>query len=105
MIVQLPTVRRLVDQGVTVVCCGGGGIPVVRETDGGIRGMEAVIDKDRVSALLGVRLGARRLFLTTATDAVYRNYAEPNQERIGRFQFKNPITCSRLHAAHENDTT
>ncbi len=83
-IVQLPTVRRLVEQGVTVVCCGGGGIPVVREEDGTIRGMEAVIDKDRVSALLGVRLGVRRLFLTTGTDAVYRNFAEPDQERIDR---------------------
>jgi carbamate kinase len=83
-IVQLPTIRRLIDQGVTVVCCGGGGIPVVRDTDGSIRGMEAVIDKDRVSALLGVRVAAKRLFLTTGTDAVYRNFAEPNQERIDR---------------------
>ena len=73
-IVQLPTIERLVSQGVTVVCCGGGGIPVVRDADGAIRGMEAVVDKDRVSALLGVRLGARRLFLTTGAEGVYRDF-------------------------------
>tara|TARA_B100000530_G_scaffold291406_1_gene208105 strand:- start:1779 stop:2738 length:960 start_codon:yes stop_codon:yes gene_type:complete len=81
-IVQLPTILRLLDQGVTVVCCGGGGIPVVREQDGSIRGMEAVIDKDRVSALLGVRLNVSRLFLTTGTDAVYRNFATDNEEKL-----------------------
>jgi len=81
-IVQLATVRRLIELGVTVVCCGGGGIPVVRDADGTIRGMEAVIDKDRVSALLGVELGATQLFLTTATDAIYRDFAGPNQMRI-----------------------
>jgi carbamate kinase len=81
-IVQLPTIRRLMDQGVTVVCCGGGGIPVVRNADASIDGMEAVIDKDRVSALLGVRVGAKRLFLTTGTDAIYRDFARPNQARI-----------------------
>jgi carbamate kinase len=81
-IVQLPTIRRLMEQGVTVVCCGGGGIPVVRNADASIDGMEAVIDKDRVSALLGVRIGAKRLFLTTGTDAIYRDFARPNQARI-----------------------
>jgi carbamate kinase len=81
-IVQLPTIQRLLDQGVTVVCCGGGGIPVVREQDGSIRGMEAVIDKDRVSALLAVRMGVKRLFLTTGTDAIYRDFATENEEKL-----------------------
>ena len=81
-IVQLPTIQRLLDQGVTVVCCGGGGIPVVRDQDGSIRGMEAVIDKDRVSALLAVRMGVKRLFLTTGTDAIYRDFATENEEKL-----------------------
>lgn len=81
-IVQLPTIRRLLDQGVTVVCCGGGGIPVVRADDGTIDGIEAVVDKDRVSALLGAALGADRLFLTTGTDAIYRDFASKNRQRI-----------------------
>jgi carbamate kinase len=81
-IVQLPTIRRLLDQGVTVVCCGGGGIPVVRAADGSIDGIEAVVDKDRVSALLGLALGADRLFLTTGTDAIYRDFATEQRRRI-----------------------
>ena len=81
-IVQLRTIKRLLDQGVTVVCCGGGGIPVVRSDDGTIEGIEAVVDKDRVSALLGAELGAERLFLTTGTDAIYRDFASENRRRI-----------------------
>ncbi len=81
-IVQLDTIRRLIDAGVIVVCCGGGGIAVVRDEDGHIRGLEAVIDKDRVSALLGVRLGAGRLFLTTGTDAVYQDFGTPRARRL-----------------------
>lgn len=73
-IVQLETIRRLVQAGVTVIACGGGGIPVTRETQGGIRGLEAVIDKDRASALLAVRLGLKRMFITTGVDALYRDY-------------------------------
>jgi carbamate kinase len=73
-IVQLPTIRRLAGQGVVVIACGGGGIPVSRDGQGNIRGYEAVIDKDRASALLAVRLGARRMFITTGVDAVYRGY-------------------------------
>jgi carbamate kinase len=73
-IVQLDTIRRLVDGGVTVIACGGGGIPVMRDGEGRIRGLEAVIDKDRASALLAVRLGVRRMFVTTGVDAIYRDY-------------------------------
>ncbi|MBI5837698.1 MAG: carbamate kinase [Candidatus Eisenbacteria bacterium] len=73
-IVQLETIRRLVAQGVTVIACGGGGIPVMRGSDGRIRGLEAVIDKDRASALLAVNLGVKRMYITTGVDAVYRDY-------------------------------
>jgi carbamate kinase len=74
VIVQLDTIRRLVDAGVTVIACGGGGIPVTRERDGRIRGLEAVIDKDRASALLALCLGVRTMFITTGVDAIYRDY-------------------------------
>ena len=94
-IVQLPTVRRLLDQGVTVVCCGGGGIPVVRDDEGGVQGIEAVIDKDRVSALLATELGARRLFLTTGTDAVYRDFASENRQKLAH------VTVSEIEAMEE----
>jgi carbamate kinase len=73
-IVQLDTIRRLVDAGVTTIACGGGGIPVMRDGGGHIRGLEAVIDKDRASALLAVGLGVRRMVVTTGVDAIYRDY-------------------------------
>ena len=55
-IVELEVIRDLVEQGVLVIACGGGGIPVVWN-DGRLQGVEAVIDKDRASALLASRLG------------------------------------------------
>lgn len=73
-IVQLPTIEQLCELGITVICCGGGGIPVSKTTDGQIVGHEAVIDKDRVSMLLAVRLGAPRLIITTSVDYVYEDF-------------------------------
>ncbi len=75
-IVQLETIRRLVDAGVTTIACGGGGIPVMRDDCGHIRGLEAVIDKDRASALLAVQLGVKHLYITTGVDAIYRDYLD-----------------------------
>jgi carbamate kinase len=83
-VVQLPTIQRLVDDGVIVVACGGGGIPVHRTQDGKIRGLEAVVDKDRTSALLAVRLGAHRLVITTEVDCVYRDFRKPTQQCLLR---------------------
>ncbi len=73
-IVQLPTIEQLCRLGITVICCGGGGIPVSKTPDGEIVGHEAVIDKDRVSMLLAVRLGSPRLIITTSVDYVYEDY-------------------------------
>lgn len=73
-IVQLPTIRRMLRDGVIVIACGGGGIPVVRDEAGRSRGVEGVIDKDLTSALLASGLGAARLVLTTAVDAIYRDF-------------------------------
>jgi carbamate kinase len=73
-IVQLATIERLCDLGITVICCGGGGIPISRSDDDQIVGHEAVIDKDRVSMLLAVHLGARRLAITTSVDHVYEDF-------------------------------
>ena len=73
-IVQLDTIEQLCELGITVICCGGGGIPVSRGADGEIVGQEAVIDKDRVSMLLAVRLGAPRFVITTSVDHVYEDF-------------------------------
>jgi len=70
----LKTIETLLNAGVIPICCGGGGIPVVRQPDQTLKGIEGVIDKDRVSALLGVRLNADRFILTTAVDHVYKGF-------------------------------
>ncbi len=80
-IVQLDTIEQLCDLGITVICCGGGGIPISRTDDGSIVGHEAVIDKDRVSMLLAVRLGAPRFVITTSVDCVYEDYYSDHPRR------------------------
>jgi len=87
-VVQLPTIRRLVGEGVTVIACGGGGIPVVRDERGHWEGLEAVIDKDRASALLAQGLGARRMFITTGVDAIYRDYLTDHRVALARTTVK-----------------
>jgi carbamate kinase len=73
-IVELSTIRLLMQAGVLVVCVGGGGIPVVVDRDGRLRGVEAVIDKDRAAALLAHGLEADALLLLTDVSAIERNY-------------------------------
>jgi carbamate kinase len=83
-IVELSTIRLLVEAGVLVVCVGGGGIPVVVDLDGRLRGIEAVIDKDRAAALLARGLGADALLLLTDVDAVERDYGTPRAAPIAQ---------------------
>ena len=68
-IVELGAVRALLESGVVVVACGGGGIPAV-ERDGRLVGVDAVVDKDRASQVLGTALGADRLVILTEVPAV-----------------------------------
>lgn len=79
---DLKAVRILVDHGAVVICAGGGGIPVVRHADGSHHGIEAVVDKDRASALLASRLGADVLLLLTDVDAVYRGFGTADARAI-----------------------
>jgi carbamate kinase len=81
-IVQLRAIERLVDAGFLVVCTGGGGIPVIEDSRGRQRGVEAVIDKDLASALLAADLDADMLVLATDVDAVYSEYGSPAQRPI-----------------------
>jgi carbamate kinase len=80
-IVELEVIRRLAESGTVVIACGGGGIPVLRRNDR-LVGVDAVIDKDRASALLARGLEAERLVILTEVPAVYRNFGETNQEEI-----------------------
>jgi carbamate kinase len=81
-IVELEVIRTLVEQGVLVIACGGGGIPVVRSKTGELQGVEAVIDKDRASAWLASRLGVDLFVISTDTDYVYLDYKKPTQRPL-----------------------
>jgi carbamate kinase len=83
-IVELPTIRLLVEAGVLVVCVGGGGIPVLVDRDGRLHGVEAVIDKDRAAALLARGLDADALLLLTDVAAVERDHGTTFAEQIRR---------------------
>jgi carbamate kinase len=80
-VVELGQVRALLDADTLPVACGGGGIPVVRRS-GRIQGVEAVIDKDRASALLAAGLGADRLVILTDVGAVKRGFGTPSEEEL-----------------------
>jgi carbamate kinase len=82
-VVELAQIRTLADAGAIVVACGGGGIPVVRR-GGRLAGVDAVIDKDRASALLARELGARRLLILTEVPAVFRDFGTAEQQEIRR---------------------
>ena len=77
-IVELRAISLLVEAGVLVVCVGGGGIPVVANGDGALRGVEAVIDKDLAAALLATLLRADVLLLLTDVEAVELDRGTPS---------------------------
>jgi carbamate kinase len=80
-IVELDVIRQLVEDDSVAIACGGGVIPVVRR-GGRLAGVDAVIDKDRASALLARGLGALRLLILTEVPAVYRNFGADDQEEL-----------------------
>jgi carbamate kinase len=80
-IVELDVIRRLAEGATVVIACGGGGIPVVRR-GGRLAGVDAVIDKDRASALLARGLEAQRLLILTEVPAVYRHFGKESEEEI-----------------------
>lgn len=82
-IFEIRPIRTLVDQGVIVICAGGGGIPTMYDADGHLRGVEAVIDKDLAASLLAQQLDADLLVIATDVDGVYTGWGTPEQVRLG----------------------
>jgi len=81
-VVETPIIEDLVQMGTTVICAGGGGIPVV-EADGRWFGVEAVVDKDHVAALLALELDADLLVLLTDVPAVMADFGTPTAHPLG----------------------
>lgn len=80
-IIEIKTIKGLIDTGQTVISCGGGGIPVVKEGNH-LRGIPAVIDKDFCSELLAESVDADLLIILTAVEKVAINFGKENQEEL-----------------------
>ena len=81
-ILELNAISTLSDTGAIVICAGGGGVPVVRDQIGKLRGIEAVIDKDLSSALLARQIGASAPLMLTDVAGVYRNWGSENPQLL-----------------------
>jgi carbamate kinase len=81
-IFELRPVQWLLDQGCVVICAGGGGIPVAYQPGRQLVGVEAVIDKDRASALLARDVGADLLIMATDASGVFTGFGTPQQRTI-----------------------
>ena len=81
-IIELNTIRLLMEAGTVVICCGGGGIPVLMGKDKRVSGVEAVIDKDLTAALLARLTGADGLIILTDVDGVFENWGADKQKLI-----------------------
>jgi len=79
---QARIIKSMLDAGEIVIAVGGGGIPMVREDNRNLRGVEAVIDKDYASARLAIEIDADVLFILTAVEYVYRDFGMPQQEAL-----------------------
>jgi carbamate kinase len=83
-IVEGEPIRALVDAGYVVIAVGGGGVAVVETEPGRYRGVEAVIDKDRASALLAASLGIPLLVLSTGVERVAVHFRQPDERWVDR---------------------
>ncbi len=81
-IVELDAVKKLIDSDFIVIAVGGGGIPVIEEEGGMLKGTAAVIDKDFASALLAAEIKADIFMITTGVEKVCINYNKPDQKTV-----------------------
>jgi len=79
-VVELDAVKKLIDDGVVVITVGGGGIPVVADEEGHLKGIAAVIDKDFASSLLATSINADLLLISTSVEKVALNYGTADQQ-------------------------
>lgn len=83
-IIEKDAIKRLLDWGEIVVAAGGGGIPVIQEENGNLAGVDAVIDKDRASAILALDINASCLAMLTDVEAACLNYNTPEEKPLHR---------------------
>jgi carbamate kinase len=81
---DLEVIRPLVERGTIVIACGGGGVPVYTDPAKGLEGLNAIIDKDAVAAVLARELKAELLVILTNVDAVYADWGKPSRRALSR---------------------
>ncbi|MCK9996225.1 MAG: carbamate kinase [Candidatus Krumholzibacteria bacterium] len=81
-VIEWEAIRTLVEAGVLTIATGGGGVPVIRNDDGLLEGVDAVIDKDRAAALLGGLIGADVLIIVTQVEKVCVRFGQPDEEAL-----------------------
>jgi carbamate kinase len=82
VIVEIEAIKSLLADGYTVIAVGGGGLPVVRDEEGDLHGVAAVIDKDRASALLATEIDADLLLISTSVEQVALDFGRPEQRWV-----------------------
>lgn len=106
-IFEIRPIKWLLDRGVIVICAGGGGIPTMYGEDGKLKGVEAVIDKDRAAGLLAQQLEADLFVMATDAEAVFVNWGRPDARAVrraspaalGRFEFAAGSMGPKVEAA------
>jgi carbamate kinase len=100
-VVEFPIIKQLLDLGAIVIAAGGGGPPVYLDPILGLEGLDAVVDKDRVSAILASQLEAEVLMILTNVDAVFEDWGGPKARPIRRMsveQAESMIAAGSLDA-------
>ncbi|HUX39050.1 MAG TPA: carbamate kinase [Rectinemataceae bacterium] len=97
-VVEKQTIKDLIDDGLVVIAVGGGGVPVRRHDDGSLDGVDAVIDKDRASALLASLIDADELLILTGVDRVAVNYKKPDEKWFDRMTV---AECEKYQAENQ----
>jgi len=83
-IVEAEIIKKMVGEGYCLVAVGGGGIPVIEQVDGTLKGIDAVIDKDFASSLLAAQINADVLIISTGVPRVYLNYGKPDETALDK---------------------
>jgi carbamate kinase len=86
--IEWNTIRRLVYRGVIVIAVGGGGVPIYRDPELGLEGVDVVVDKDLAAAVLGCEIGASTLLILTDVDGVYRDFGTERATPLRRLSLR-----------------
>lgn len=87
-VIEGKNIKRLIEKGVIVVSCGGGGVPVIKNQDGTILGVEGVIDKDKTASVLAHVIDADVLMILTDVEKASINFHKPDQKDLGEISIE-----------------